>query len=207
MNKTTPTKGKVLNFDPSKSNKPTGPNGQVKGQHQPAFDENNDEASRIEEEMVLRSAAMQKIKYTVKSTETSLDYLVKDFYQSVKWEGYECYAIDESYKEISKEVSKLKPSKTGRVSIKLKAEFLEATFHFIKKHFGTGLESARKHRLLAEDFSVAMARLNEDRAELREIAMKAEAAKHGISVEEYKTAAELQAQTAQQQGGFTPPMQ
>ena len=44
-----------------------------------------------------------------------------------------------------------------------------------------------------------MSRLNEDRIGLREIAMEAEAAKHGITVEEYKNAAKIQ-QRAMQQG-------
>ena len=35
-----------------------------------------------------------------------------------------------------------------------------------------------------------MASMNEDRQELRELAMEAEAAKHGITVEDYKKAAD-----------------
>ena len=173
-----------------KNNGPNGPNGV-----QPttaAVNENDTKALELEKVMMDRQAELQKIRYTVKTTESCLDYLLKDFYQNVKWEGYECYAISESYREMDKVISKLKPSKTGKCSIKVKPEILEATFHFIKKHAGTGLSSAKNHRLLCEDFSVAMSRLNEDRNGLREIAMEAEAAKHGISVEEYKNAAQLQ---------------
>ena len=198
MNETKP-KMKVL--------KNEGPNGpiqvQQKGYPQPqpvkTVDENNAKAKDLEKQMMERQAALQKLRYTVKTTMPCLDYLIKDFYQNVRWEGYECYAISESYNELSKVAAKVKPTKTGKVSIKVKPEILEATFHFIKKHFGTGLDSAMNHRLLAEDFSVAMARLNEDRNGLREIAMEAEAAKHGISVEEYKNAAEIQ-QRAMQNG-------
>ena len=40
-----------------------------------------------------------------------------------------------------------------------------------------------------------MAQMNQDRQELRDMALEAEAAKHGISVEEYtKAAAAMQAQ-------------
>jgi hypothetical protein len=114
-----------------------------------------------------------------------------DFFNNVAWNGYECYAISETNKEMTKIVDRFstKEFKNNKRSFTLKAEVLEALFHFIKQYTGTGLESASNHRALCEDFSVAMAELNVDRAALRDLAMEAEAAKHGISVEDYKKAA------------------
>ena len=63
-------------------------------------------------------------------------------------------------------------------------EVLQSTF------VGRQKTTATPHRLLCEDLSVTMATMNEDRQALRELAMEAEAAKHGITVEEYKKAAD-----------------
>jgi len=147
-------------------------------------------AMKIEEEMTAMQDALAKKKYRVKTTEKTFDYLLNTFFNEVKWEGYECYAIAETHKEYSKIAEKLKPSKTGKIGFSVKPEILEATFHFVKKHSGTGLTTATPHRLLCEDLSVTMAAMNEDRQALRELAMEAEAAKHGITVEEYKKAAD-----------------
>ena len=153
-------------------------------------------AMKIEEEIVALQETLAKKKYRIKTTTETFDYLLNTFYKEVKWEGYECYAISETHKEFSKISEKLKPSKTGKVGFSIKPEILEATFHFVKKHNGTGLDSAKPHRLLCEDLSVTMAQMNEDRKELRELAMEAEAAKHGITVEDYKKAADaMHAQT------------
>ena len=147
-------------------------------------------AMKIEEEMHELQEALAKKKYRVKTTTETFDYLLNTFFNEVKWEGYECYAIAETHKEFSKIAEKLKPSKTGKVGFSVKPEILEATFHFVKKYSGTGFKTATPHRLLCEDLSVTMASMNEDRAKLRDLAMEAEAAKHGITVEDYKKAAD-----------------
>ena len=154
------------------------------------FNEYDPAAMAKEEEMVAFQETLAKKKYRIKTTEQVFKWFVNDFFENVAWEGYECYAISETHKEFSKVADKLKPSKTGKVSFTVKSEILEATFHFIKKHTGKGLTSASRHRSICEDFSVAMAELNQDRQKLREFAMEAEAAKHGITVEEYKKAAD-----------------
>tara|TARA_R100000005_G_C4958327_1_gene176087 strand:+ start:333 stop:920 length:588 start_codon:yes stop_codon:yes gene_type:complete len=154
-----------------------------------ATDENNAKALEIEKQIEETTQKFMKKKYRFKTDESTLNYLMTEFYANVSWEGYECYAISETNKELSKLVEKAKPSKTGKVGISLKPEILEAVFHFVKKHSGTGLKSAMPHRMLCEHMSIAMAELNNDRAQLRDMAMEAEAAKHGISVEDYKKAA------------------
>jgi len=164
-------------------------------------DENNTEALALEKQLGEMTNTLQKKKYRVKTTEEVVNYLMEDFYTNVVWNGYECYAISETNKTMSKIVSKLKPSKTGKVSFSMPADLLQALFHFIKGHTNTGLELASKHRSLCEDMSVPMSELNQDHAELREIATQAEAKKHGIPVEEYKRVA------AQQQMGNGMPRQ
>jgi hypothetical protein len=78
---------------------------------------------------------------------------------------------------------------TDKLSFTLPVEILEALFHFVKEFPGKGREHAQLHRLLAEDLSVPMSQLNQDRQQLRDLAIEAEAAKHGITVDEYKKAA------------------
>ena len=165
------------------------------------FNEYDSKAADLEREMYDTQERLAKKKYRVKTTSTGFNTLMEDFYTDVKWEGYECYAISETFSEFEKIQTKLlnKPSKTGKVSFTIKPEILEATFHFIKKHTGTGLKAAIAHRTLCEDFSVAMAELNTDRKKLMELATEAEAAKHGISVEDYTKAAQ-QIQPTKEQG-------
>ena len=166
------------------------------------FDENNAKALEIEKQIEERQKELAKKKYRVKTTEGTFKYLMNEFYTNVKWNGYECYAISETYKEFKKIADRLKPSKTGKISFTVKVEILEAVFHFIKGYTSDGLENAMKHRLLCEDFSVAMAQLNTDRNQVMEMATEAEAAKHGITVAEYKQAAA--AIQAQQNGAPQP---
>jgi hypothetical protein len=155
-----------------------------------AFNEFDEKAMKLEEEMVEMQDKLAKKKYRVKTTEETFDFMMNDFYSTVSWAGYECYAISETHKEFEKIQEKLKPSSNGKVSFSVKPEILEAVFHFMKQYTASGLEVAKKHRLLCEDFSVAMATLNEDRKALMELATEAEAAKHGITVEDYKKAAQ-----------------
>ena len=156
------------------------------------FNEYDANAADKERDMYDMQDRLAKKKYRVKTTETTLNYLMNDFFNNVAWSGYECYAISETNKELTKLVDKLntKEHKNEKRSFTLKVELLEALFHFVKQHAGTGLEAATNHRLLCEDLSVPMSDLNKDRGELRELALEAEAAKHGITVEEYKKAAD-----------------
>ncbi len=165
---------------------PTGPETSVKK----PMNEFDPKGMKIEEEMIEFQNKLTKKKYRVKTTEETFKWFLNEFYSNVSWEGYECYAISETYKEYSKIAEKMKPSKTGKISFTVKPEILEASFHFIKKHTGSGIKSANAHRLICEDFSVTMADLNEDRKKLRDFAMEAEAAKHGITVDEYRKAAD-----------------
>jgi len=156
------------------------------------FNEYDPKAMEAEKAMIEMQDQLAKKKYRVKTTETTLNYLMNDFFNNVAWSGYECYAISETNKELSKIVDKLntKEHKNEKRSFTLKVELLEALFHFVKSHTGTGLESATGHRSLCEDLSVPMSDLNKDRTDLRNLALEAEAAKHGITVEEYKKAAD-----------------
>jgi ElaB/YqjD/DUF883 family membrane-anchored ribosome-binding protein len=159
------------------------------------MDENNATALEIEAQMEELQTKLSKKKYRVKTTTETMNYLMDEFYADVPWAGYECYAIGETHaqvkKVLDKAIEKLVESgkDTNKISFTIPVEILEALFHFVKQYPGKGVEVAAKHRLLAEDLSVPMSQLNQDRNELRDLAMEAEAAKHGITVEEYKNAA------------------
>lgn len=184
-----------------------GPNGQVKEvPTEPTFNENDPKAMELEEKTQAFQEKLAKKKYRIKTTKETLDYLMTTFYENVNWSGYECYAISETNKELTKVTDKFstKEFTNDKRSFTIKVEVLEALFHFVKSHTGKGLESAQSHRLLCEDLSVPMAEMNTDRQELRELAMEAEAAKHGITVEDYKKAAD--AMHAQQNRPVQPGM-
>ena len=154
------------------------------------FNEYDSKAMDLELQMNTMQDELAKKKYRVKTTTEVFEWMLNTFFTTVKWEGYECYAITETYNAFRKANEKLKPSKTGKVSFTVLPEILEATFHFIKKYTGEGITTARNHRTVCEDFSVTMAELNTDRQKLMELATEAEAAKHGITVEDYKKAAQ-----------------
>jgi len=171
-----------------------GPNGQLKEAEgvSTSFNENDPKALEAEERTQEFQDKLAKKKYRVKTTEDTLNYLMDTFYANVSWSGYECYAISETNKELTKITDKFatKEFTNNKRSFTMKTEVLEALFHFVKSHTGKGLASAKDHRLLCEDLSVPMAEMNQDRQQLRELAMEAEAAKHGITVEDYKKAAD-----------------
>ncbi len=171
-----------------------GPNGQLKEAEgvSTSFNENDPKALEAEERTQEFQDKLAKKKYRVKTTKSTLDYLLKTFYDNVSWSGYECYAISETNKELTKVTDKFETKEftNDKRSFTIKVEVLEALFHFVKSYAGKGLTSAQSHRLLCEDLSVPMSELNTDRTELRELAMEAEAAKHGITVEDYKKAAD-----------------
>jgi hypothetical protein len=164
-------------------------------------DENNSQALEIEQQMHDLQIKLSKKKYRLKTTTDTMNYLMDEFYPNVSWKGYECYAISETYtqvkKVLDKAMDKLAESgkETNKLSFSVPVEILEALFHFVKEFTGNGKDTATKHRILCEDLSNPMAQMNQDRQELRDMALEAEAAKHGISVEEYtKAAAAMQAQ-------------
>ena len=180
-----------------------GPNGQITEAEakSTSFKENDPKAMELEEKTQEFQEKLAKKKYRVKTSADNLNYLTTTFYENVNWSGYECYAISETYKEITKITDKFESKEftNDKRSFTLKVEVLEALFHFVKSHNGKGIESAKAHRTLCEDLSVPMAEMNTDRNELREMAMEAEAAKHGITVEDYKKAADaMHAQNLQQ---------
>jgi len=154
------------------------------------FNEYDSKAADLEMKMTDLQESLAKKKYKVKTTVETFNWMMDTFYSTVKWEGYECYAIAETYKEYDKAFSKAKPSSNGKLTIPVLPEILEASFHFMKKYSGAGLNTAKMHRTLCEDFSVTMAELNTDRQGLYDLATEAEAAKHGISVADYKKAAQ-----------------
>jgi hypothetical protein len=167
--------------------------------------ENDSQALEIEQQMHDLQLKLSKKKYRLKTTTGTMNYLMDDFYPNVQWKGYECYAISETFAQIKKVLDKAMDKlaesgkETDKLSFSAPVEILEAVFHFVKEFPGKGIDNANKHRNLCEDLSNPMAQINQDRQGLRDMALEAEAAKHGISVEEYtKAAAAMQAQNPMQ---------
>lgn len=111
-------------------------------------------------------------------------YLLERFFDQVSWKGYESYAIAESYKQIKELVKK------NEINGKSKVEIIEAIFHFLKNHIGTGVKDAEIFKQVCDQFAVPMKEINEDRQTLRDLSLELIAAEQGITVE--KAMEELQ---------------
>jgi hypothetical protein len=118
--------------------------------------------------------------YAIKLDKKETRFMYDNFLTTVKWKGYECYAVDQIYDALSK----ISNSKTGTINGKLSSQFIEAIFHFIKTYEGTGFENAKLFKVVADEFAKPMQELNNDRQILRDLSLELMAAENGISVEE-----------------------
>lgn len=115
--------------------------------------------------------------YGVALNTSQTDFLLNNFFENVSWKGYESYAISESFKQIEVLV------KDGEINGSCKVEIIEAIFHFLKNHIGSGVKSADLFRQVCDQFAVPMKEINEDRQTLRDLSLELIAAEQGITVE------------------------
>jgi len=130
--------------------------------------------------------------YDIALTADQTTALFDVFYSKVAWKGYESYAIAETFDKLNALV--VDHTLVGKTSV----EIVEAIFHFLKNHIGTGVEEAKAHKQLCDQFAIPMKEINEDRQELRDRSLEVVAAEQGITVEnlveEYQKAQALQGQ-------------
>ena len=144
---------------------------------------------------VLRQQLETK-EYSVELSTELTKFLFDEFYSKVSWKGYESYAISETYDQLSTIV------KDGVLSGLAKVEVIEAIFHFLKNHIGTGVTDARGFKQICDAFAVPMKEINEDRQRLRDASLELVAAEQGISVESLvENAQKAQAQAQSQYQG------
>lgn len=118
--------------------------------------------------------------YSIKLDKDETDFMYDNFLSTIKWKGYECYAIDHIYEALSK----ISDPETEMIDGKLSGQFIEAIFHFIKTYEGVGFENAKMFKVIADEFAKPMQELNNDRQILRDLSLELMAAENGISVEQ-----------------------
>lgn len=146
---------------------------------EPGIDQNRIDEAKVKFD-TLREALQVK-KYAVSLDAGQTDYLFNNFYQNVSWKGYESYAIAETFERLYSLVSNQQDFRI--LSGETETEIIEAIFHFLKNHIGTGIGSARLFKQICDQFALPMKEINEDRQELRDLSLELVAAEQGISVE------------------------
>ena len=134
--------------------------------------------------------------YNVDLTKDQTLYLMNEFYANVAWKGYESYAISETYNSFKGLVKK------DEIHGSVKAEIVEAVFHFLKIHESSGFKFAGLFKEICDQFSIPMQEINQDRQNLRDASLEVTAAEQGIPVEDL--VAQFQAAQAQQQAQNSP---
>lgn len=115
--------------------------------------------------------------YGIALSKEQTTFLFEQFFVNVAWKGYEAYAIAETHKALQG------VTKTGSVNGKIKAEIVEAIFHFLKNYESKGFQFAQVFKEVCDQFAVPMQEINQDRQDLRDASLEMTAAEQGISVE------------------------
>lgn len=118
--------------------------------------------------------------YSLSLDSEQTDFLKNTFYNRKKWTGAEAYAVLKTYEAIFDSHKKETPLKC-----ELSAEIVEAVFHLVKNFEGAGVQESRMFVSVADKLAETMQNLNQDRQDLNDLAVELEAAKHGISPEEF----------------------
>ncbi len=110
--------------------------------------------------------------------ETQTEVLLNELYPNFQWKGYESYAISETY-------TQLESKRDGNgINDKFSPEIIEAVFHFLKNHVGTGHKIAIPFRQICDQFAVSINEINKDRQDLRDLSLELVSAEQGIKVED-----------------------
>jgi len=116
-------------------------------------------------------------KYAILLDKTQTSALLSEFFPAFEWKGYECYAVAETYRQLSEMVN------NDKIDSAADAPIIEAIFHFLKNYVGKGIESAVMFRSICDQFAIPMQEINTDRQALKDVALELTAAEKGISVE------------------------
>lgn len=137
----------------------------------------NELVAQLEEKFDLMNQQLQEKKYALLLESQGVEFLT-EFFDNVKWTGYESYAIDETYRVLNESIN------NDSIDVKFKPEIIEAVFHFMKKYEGRGIKFASNHKYVCDQLSVTINEINKDRQELQGLSLELIAAQHGITVEE-----------------------
>lgn len=132
--------------------------------------------------------------YVLNLTDELTNTLLNDLFPNFMWKGYESYAISETYTRLEE-----KRTATG-INAKFSPEIIEAVFHFLKGHVGTGYKLAIPFKQICDQFAVTIQEINNDRQTLRDLSLELVSAEQGIKVEDLVEAMNKHSQQQQNQG-------
>lgn len=132
---------------------------------------------------------IEKLKETIKEKEKELEtkkYLIpggkevaeniKIFItESAKWKFTESIGIIEVNKVLTEFINDLK-----KKELMIPPVVLEATYYFLSKHDGTGLEEAEKFTKLLKAINQAKSRADNDKKEFEEMTFRLQSLEHGV---------------------------
>ena len=135
--------------------------------------------AELQERFDLMQNQLNTKQYDVLLNEEQTSFFFENFYENVQWKGYESYAISETYDALQSIVN------SGSLKGTVKTEIVEATFHFLKNHVGTGTRNARLFRQVCDQFAIPMTEINNDRQSLKDLSLELVSAEQGIPVEQF----------------------
>jgi hypothetical protein len=144
--------------------------------------ENAIDAKRVEElreKFDVLQAELNSKNYDLYLDAELTKVLMGRLFNEFQWKGYESYAISETHSQLTKAVNK-----NGEVQGKFPVEVIEAVFHFLKNHIGTGFELAIPYKQICDQFAMVIQEINTDRQELKDLSLDLVASEQGIKVED-----------------------
>jgi hypothetical protein len=133
---------------------------------------------QLREQFDVLQAELTEKNYDILLNSELSEILMTKLYPNFVWKGYESYAISETYRQFEE-------ARNGKgINAKFPVEVIEATFHFLKNHIGTGFELAIPYRQICDQFAIAIQEINTDRQRLKDVSLELVAAEQGIKVEE-----------------------
>lgn len=143
----------------------------------------------LEDKFEAASSAANSATFTIRMQEGHASFMVNELVQKIKWKGLEAYGLSKATEDLRGIVgaaAKLSESgKPDEVEFTIKHDLLEVVFHFLRNYDGVGYDDAKAVTQVAEVFVKPINELNELRAAMRSAAVDWEAAKHGMTPDQF----------------------
>jgi len=133
---------------------------------------------QLQEKFDVLQSTINNKKYDLLLDGELTQVLMTEIFPKFQWKGYESYAVSETYIQLENE-------RTGKgINSKFPVEIIEATFHFLKNHIGTGFELAVPFKKICDQFALPIQEINQDRQNLKDVSLEIIATEKGINVED-----------------------
>lgn len=142
--------------------------------------------AELETKFEAANAAAASAVFTIRMPEPVAKYMAEQFVQGIKWKGLESYALTKATEDLQGIVNAAtKVEGSNDVEFTIKHDLLEVVFHFIRNYEGVGYSNAKLLTQIAEVFVKPINELNELRSKTRDAAVEWEAAKHGMTPDQF----------------------